>query len=280
MNKPSLTLFEWKQIRRIWDEKQEKWLFSVVDIVWTLSNSSDSRKYWNKLKQRLKEEWSELVTFCLQLKLMASDWKNYKTDVADTESIFRLIQSIPSPNAEPFKLWLARIGYERIEESENPELAINRALNNYLAKWYSEDWINQRLKSIEIRKQLTNEWKKSWVLDKEYGILTDEITRAWAGISTKDYKGLKWLKKESLRDNMNNLELILNMLAEASTTEINKAEKPKWLIANKKVAKKGWTIAWNARKQIEKETWKSVLSKENNLWLRNWIKQKSINIKS
>ncbi len=262
MKNTNLAIFNWKQIRRIWDDITENWYFSVVDIVWTLSDSKDSRKYWNKLKQRLKEEWSESVTKCHQLKLMASDWKNYKTDVADTETIFRIIQSIPSKNAEPFKLWLAKVGYERVEETEDPELAINRALNNYLAKWYSEDWINQRLKSIEVRKQLTDEWTKSWVLNKEYWILTDEITRAWAWMSTRQYKDVKWLKKENLRDNMTNLEIILNMLAEATTTEIGKKEKPKWLEENKKVAKKWWEVAGNARKEIEAKTWKRVISWE------------------
>ncbi|MDD2566003.1 MAG: Bro-N domain-containing protein [Candidatus Gracilibacteria bacterium] len=265
MPKSKLTLFEGKQIRRIWDKINEKWYFSVVDVVGTLSDSKDSRKYWNKLKQRLKEDGSEVVTKCHQLKLTASDGKMRLTDVADTESIFRIIQSIPSPNAEPFKNWLARVGYERIEESEDPELGINRALNNYLAKGYSEDWINQRLKTIEIRKQLTDEWKKTGVLDREYGILTDEITRAWAGITTKEYKNIKGLKKENPRDNMSNLELILNMLAEATTTEITKTENPKGLEQNKKVAKKGGEVAGNARKEIERKTGKSVISGKNNL---------------
>lgn len=272
--KPNLALFEWKKIRRIWDEITEKWYFSVVDIVWSLSESKDSRKYWNKLKQRLKEEWSELVTKCHQLKLLASDGKYYNTDVADTESMFRIIQSIPSPNAEPFKLWLAKVWYERIEETEDPELGINRALNNYLEKWYSEDWINQRLKSIEVRKQLTNERKKSWVLDKEYAILTDEITRARAGINTREYKTVKWLKKENLRDNMTNLEIILNMLAEATTTEISQKENPKWLEESRKIAKKWWEVAGNARKEIESKTWKKIVSEKNNLWLKNQKKLK------
>ena len=270
MPKSNLALFEWKQIRRIWDEITSNWYFSVMDVVGALSwtESKDPWAYWRKLKQRLIQEWSEVVTNCHGLKLLAPDWKMRLTDVTDTENMFRIIQSIPSPNAEPFKKWLARVGYERIEETEDPELGINRALNNYLAKWYSEDWINQRLKTIEIRKQLTNEWKKWWVLDKEYGILTDEITRAWAGISTKEYKNLKWLKKENLRDNMSNLELILNMLAEATTTEISKKENPKWLIENKKVAKKWWEVAGNARKEIESKTWKSVINRENSLRLK------------
>lgn len=240
MKNTNLAIFNWKQIRRVWDDITENWYFSVVDIVSALSwsESKDIWAYWRKLKQRLKEEWSEVVTKCHGLKLIAEDGKMRLTDIADTETVFRIIQSIPSKNAEPFKLWLAKVGYERVEETDDPELAINRALNNYLAKWYSEDWINQRLKSIEVRKQLTDEWKKSWVLNKEYWILTDEITRAWAWMSTRQYKDVKWLKKENLRDNMTNLEIILNMLAEASTTEIGKKEKPKWLEENKKVAKK------------------------------------------
>lgn len=274
MKNINLTLFEWKQIRRVWDEITENWFFSIVDIVWALSDSKDARKYWNKLKQRLWEDWSEVVTKCHQLKLLASDWKMRLTDVANTENMFRIIQSIPSQNAEPFKLWLAKVWYERIEESEDPELAINRALNNYLAKWYSEDWINQRLKSIEVRKQLTNEWKESWVLGSEYAILTDDITKAWAWISTREYKNYKWLKKENLRDNMTNLEIVLNMLAEATTTEISKAENPNWLQESRKIAKRWWNVAWQARKNIEKETWKKVLSKGNNLGLKNWSKKR------
>lgn len=274
MKNINLALFEWKQIRRVWDEKHEKWYFSVVDVVWALSESKDPRNYWKVLKNRLISEWSETVTKCNQLKLLASDWKMRLTDVADTENMFRIIQSIPSPNAEPFKLWLAKVWYERIEESEDPELAINRALNNYLAKWYSEDWINQRLKSIEVRKQLTNEWKKTWVLGNEYAILTDDITKAWAWISTREYKDYKWLKKENLRDNMTNLEIVLNMLAEATTTEISKTENPNWLQESRKVAKRWWNVAWQARKNIEKETWKKVISKNNNLGLKSWEKKK------
>lgn len=259
----NLSLFEWKHIRRIRDPIQEKRYFSVVDIVSNLSQSSDGRKYRNKLKERLQKDGSESVTKCHQLKLLASDGKNYKTDVADVEVMFRIIQSIPSPHAEPFKLRLAKVGYERVEEVEDPELAINRTLENYLSKGYSEDRINQRLKTIEVRKQLTDERKKWWVLDKEYGILTDEITRARAGISTREYKDYKGLKKENLRDNMSNLELILNMLAEASTTEISKQEQPIGLNQHKKVAKKWWEVAGNARKEIEKKTGKSVLLKKN-----------------
>lgn len=262
----SLALFEWKHIRRVRDPIQEKRYFSVVDIVSMLSGSlsTDVGAYRRKLKQRLIAEGSEVVTKCHGLKLLAPDHKMRKTDVADVEGMLRIIQSIPSPHAEPFKLRLAKIWYERVEEVEDPELAINRALNNYLAKGYSEDWINQRLKTIEVRKQLTDERKKWWVLDKEYAILTDEITRARAGISTREYKDHKGLKKENLRDNMSNLELILNMLAEASTTEISKKEQPIGLEQHKKVAKKWWEVAGNARKEIEKKTGKSVLLKEHN----------------
>ncbi len=267
--KAKLAFFEGKQIRRIRDEVTEKWFFSVVDVTSALSQSSDWRKYRNKLKERLKAEWSEVVTNCHQLKLLAEDGKMRLTDVADTETMFRIIQSIPSPNAEPFKLWLARVGYERIEETEDPELWINRALQNYLNKWYSEDWVNQRLKTIEVRKALTDEWKKGWVLRQDYAILTDEITRAWAWMPTREYKNYKWLKKENLRDNMNNLELILNMLAEATTTEINKKENPEWLEECKKIAKEWWKVAWNTRKDIEAKIGKSVISQDNNLRLTN-----------
>jgi hypothetical protein len=238
MNKDLLT-FQWTNIRRIWDDAKELRYFSVVDIISVLSWSTDWRKYWNKLKQRLNEEKSEVVTNCHQLKLIAEDGKMRKTDVADTQTMFRVIQSIPSPNAEPFKLRLAKVWYERIEETEDPELWISRALQNYINKWYSEPWINQRLKSIEVRNVLTDERKKRWVLNNQYWILTDEITKAWAGISTKQYKQHKWLKKENLRDNMTNLELILNMLAEATTTEFSKKEKPQWFKQSKKIAKKG-----------------------------------------
>ncbi len=265
----NLTLFEWENIRRIWDEVREQRLFSVVDVVSILSWSSDWRKYRKVLKWRLGKEWSEVVTNCYQLKLLAQDGKMRETDVADVQTMFRLIQSIPSPNAEPFKLRLAKVWYERVEEAEDPELAINRALNNYLAKWYTEDRINQRLKTIEVRKQLTDERKQSGILDKEYAILTDEITRAWAGMSTREYKDHKWLHKENLRDNMSNLELILNMLAEATTTEISKTEKPKTFDHSKKIAHQWWTVAGNARKEIEQKTGKDVISKESNLKLVN-----------
>lgn len=263
----SPTIFQGKKIRRIWDDITQQWLFSVVDIVSILSQSNDGRKYWKVLKWRLKTEWSESVTNCYQLKLLATDGKSYKTDVANVETMFRIIQSIPSPNAEPFKLWLAKVGYERVEEVEDPELAITRAMHNYLAKGYSEDWINQRLKTIETRKQLTDEWKKSGVKNTEYALLTDEITQARAGIRTREYKEVKGLKKENLRDNMSNLELILNMLAEATTTEISQQEKPTNFEHSKSIAKRGGKVAWEARKNIEQETKKPVISPKNNLAL-------------
>jgi hypothetical protein len=259
-----IAIFEGRKIRRLWDNKQEKWYFSVVDIVSILTDSKNPRKYWNKLSERLRKEGSEVVTKCHQLKMQANDEKYYLTDAADTEIMLRIIQSIPSPNTEPFKLWLARVGYERIEETQDPELAINRALKNYLRKGYSQNWINQRLKSIEIRKALTDEWENRGVKrDDEFAILTDVITFAWAGMKTKDYKQYKGIKKENLRDNMTNLELVLNMLAEVSTTEISKKVEPKNFIENKIVAKEGGTIAGNARKEIERKTKKMVVSNLN-----------------
>lgn len=263
MKNKKIAIFEGKKIRRIWDEKKEKWYFSVVDVVAVLSESQNARKYWNKLAERLRNEGSEVVTKCHQLKLMASDGKYYLTDVADTEIILRLIQSIPSPNAEPFKLWLARVGYERIEETHDPELAINRALNTYLKKGYSQNWMNQRLKSIKIKKALTDEWEKQGVKKgDEFAILTDDITLAWAGMHVRDYKNFKGLKKENLRDNMTNLELVLNMLAETATAEISDKRKPNNLPENRKVAKEGGTIAGHARKEIESKTGKRVVSKK------------------
>ncbi|MBI2450657.1 MAG: hypothetical protein HYV47_03960 [Candidatus Nealsonbacteria bacterium] len=257
----AIAIFGGKQIRRHWDEKNELWYFSVVDVVGALSASDDPRNYWKVLKNRLKQEGSEVVTKCNQLKMPASDGKYYLTDVADTEIILRLIQSIPSPNAEPFKLWLARVGYERIEETEDPEKAIRRALATYLKKGYSKEWVNLRLKSIEIRKDLTNEWQERGVkTNDEFAILTDDISFAWAGLKTKDYKKHKDLKKENLRDNMTNLELVLNMLAETATTEISKKREPKTFPQNRKVAREGGGIAGNARKQIEAKTGKPVVS--------------------
>lgn len=262
--KTKIALFEGQEIRKLWDADKELWYFSVVDIVRVLTDSVDPRKYWNKLSQRLKEEGSEVVTKCHQLKMVAPDGKMRLTDAADTETLLRLVQSIPSPNAEPFKLWLARVGYERLEETADPELAINRALKTYLKKGYSPEWVNQRLKSIEIRKALTDEWEKRGVKEGiEFAILTDEITEAWAGLTTKEYKNLKGLKKESLRDNMTNLELVLNMLAETATTEISDKRKPDTFEESKKVAKEGGTIAGNARKQIESKTGKRAVSGYN-----------------
>src|SRR3990167_6641080 len=258
-----IAVFEGKKIRRHWDEENEKWWFSVVDVVAALSSQIDftrARKYWNKLAERLRGEGSEVVTKCHQLKMQASDGKYYSTDTADTEVMLRLIQSIPSPNAEPFKLWLARVGYERIEETHDPELAINRALNTYLKKGYSENWINQRLKSIEIRKALTDEWEKRGVKKgDEFAILTDDITLAWAGMQTREYKKFKGLKKENLRDNMTNLELVLNMLAETATTELSLKHEPESFDENRKVAREGGSIAGGARKNLEKKLGRPVI---------------------
>jgi hypothetical protein len=269
MKKNKIAIFEGNKIRREWDDKKEKWYFSVVDVVRALTVQSDfqkARKYWNKLKERLEKEGSQSVTNCHQLKMMAADGKYYLTDVADTETMFRIIQSIPSPNAEPFKLWLARVGYERVEETEDPEKAIQRALLTYLKKGYSKSWIDLRLKSIEIRKDLTNEWNERGVnKSNEFAILTDDITFAWAGLKTKDYKNHKELKKENLRDNMTNLELVLNMLAEASTIEISKKDEPETFMQNRIVAKKGGGVAGTARKQLEKKIGKSVISSENHI---------------
>lgn len=261
-----LAIFEGREIRREWDEKKEKWYFSVTDVVAILSGSTSPLAYWRKLKERLKREGNESVTKCHGLKMIAADGKMRLTDVADTETMLRILQSIPSPNAEPFKLWLARVGYERVEETEDPEKAIQRAMATYLKKGYSKEWVDLRLKSIEIRKDLTNEWDERGVKNSgEFAILTDDITFAWAGIKIKDYKKLKSLKKENLRDNMTNLELVLNMLAEVSTTEISKKERPDTFPKNRKVAKKGGGVAGVARKQLEKETGNKVISPQNYL---------------
>ena len=260
----SIILFNQKRIRRIWDEEKELWYFSVVDVVEILTDSPRPRKYWNALKTKLKQEGSELSQKMGQLKLESPDGKKYLTDVADTETILRLIQSIPSLKAEPFKIWLAKVGYERIEETEDPEIAFDRAMKTYLGKGYSKEWINQRLKSIEVRKELTDEWQERGMKEGlEYAILTDEITRAWADKNVKDYKKFKGLKKENLRDNMTNLELVLNMLAEASTTEISKKKKPEGLESNKQVARKGGIAAKKARIEIEKQTGESVIISKN-----------------
>lgn len=257
-----ISIFEGNEIRRAWDDEKEQWYFSVVDIVRVLSGSINPRNYWKVLKNRLNGEGSELVTKCNQLKMKSRDGKYYLTDAADTETLFRLIQSIPSPKAEPFKLWLARVGYERVEEVEDPEKAIQRAMATYLKKGYSKNWVDLRLKSIEIRKDLTNEWNERGInTSNKFAILTDDITFAWAGLKTKDYKKYKGLKKENLRDNMTNLELVLNMLAETATTEISKSKKPKTFEKNRKVAKEGGGIAGKARRQIEIKSGRKVISK-------------------
>ena len=266
----SIVLFHEKQVRRHWDEENELWYFSIVDVIEILTESTRPRKYWNALKTKLEEEGSELSQKVGQLKLKSSDGKKYFTDVADTETLLRLIQSIPSKKAEPLKLWLAKVGYERIEETEDPELAIDRAMQMYLKKGYSKDWINQRLKTIEVRKDLTDEWEERGIKKGlEYAILTDEITRAWSGKSVKFYKKFKGLKKQNLRDNMTNLELILNMLAEATTTEISKKKQPKSFFENKEIARKGGETAGKAREDIEKKTGESVISSQNAKHLQN-----------
>ena len=260
----NLKLFESKKIRSSWNEEEEKWYFSIVDTIEVLTDSTNARKYWSVLKTRLKAEGSQLATNCSQLKMESSDGKFYNTDVADTEQIFRLIQSIPSPKAEPFKQWLAKVGYDRIEESQNPELSIDRAMENYMKLGYSKDWINQRLKSIEVRKELTDEWESRGVKKgQEFATLTDIITQAWSGKTVKQYKQHKNLKKENLRDNMTNLELVLNMLAEATTSEISKEKKPATLEENKTIAHQGGTIAGNTRKEIEAKTGKKIVSPMN-----------------
>ncbi len=258
-----IVLFKDQKIRRDWNKKEEKWYFSVVDVVSALSSSHNPQVYWRVLKKRLLDEGSnETVTKCNGLKMKASDGKMRLTDVADTETILRLIQSIPSPKAEPFKLWLARVGYERIEETEDPEKAIQRALSTYLKKGYSKSWVDLRLKSIEIRKDLTDEWEERGVKkSNEFAILTDDITFAWAGLRTKDYKNYKSLKKENLRDNMTNLELVLNMLAETATTEISKTKKPDTFPKNRIVAREGGNIAGKAREEIEAKSGRKVISK-------------------
>lgn len=257
----NIKLFNNKEIRTHWDEEKEEWYFSVVDVVGVLSETVNPNNYWKVLKSRLKKEGSELVTFCNRLKMQSSDGKYYNTDVLDTKGILRLVQSIPSKNAEPFKMWLAKVGDDRINETADPELAIDRALKTYLQKGYSREWINQRLMSIEVRKELTDEWEDSGITqEEEYAILTNEITKAWSGKTVKQYKTLKGLKKEGLRDNMTNLELVLNMLAEATTSEISKTEKPIGFDESLHVAQRGGSVAGNARKEIEKEVGRSVIS--------------------
>ena len=265
--KQALQLFEQKKVRTIWDEEQEKWYFAIVDVVAVLTEQDDylkSRKYWNKLKQRLKEEGNETVTNCHQFKLQAADGKMRLTDVADTEQLFRLIQSIPSPKAEPFKIWMSQVASTRIEQMQDPELSIEQAMLDYKRLGYSDSWINQRLKSIEIRKELTDEWNRTGVTENyQYATLTDIITKEWSGFKTKEYKHFKGLKKESLRDNMTNVELALNILAEASTTEISKEKDPSGFEESKVVAKEGGEVAKIAREQLEAKIGKSVISHRN-----------------
>ena len=259
-----IQLFENQRIRTAWDEEKEEWYFSIVDVVGVLTDSVDPTAYWRKLKQRLKAEGNETVTNCHGLKMTAPDGKKRLTDVADTEQLLRIIQSIPSPKAEPFKLWLAQVGRERIEETIDPELTIERALETYLKKGYTREWINQRLQAIQVRKELTDEWDARGVQKGvEYAILTDEISRAWSGMSTRQYKNLKGLKKENLRDNMTTLELVLNMLAEATTTEISKQKSPATLSENIDVARAGGKVAGDARKAIETQTGVPVITSKN-----------------
>ena len=263
----NVELFEDKEIRTAWDNDKEEWYFSIVDVIAILTDQPDfqkSRKYWNKLKQRLAKEGNQTVTNCHQLKMKACDGKKRFTDVADTEQLLRIIQSVPSKKAEPFKMWLAQVGRERIEETIDPELAIDRAVETYQKKGYPDDWIHQRLLAIRIRNELTDEWQKRGVeKGREYAILTDEITKAWSGMNTRQYKNLKGLKKENLRDNMSNLELVLTMLAEASTKEISESEKPQTFEENRDVANRGGKVAGDARKSIETQTGKPVITSQN-----------------
>ena len=273
--KNEIQLFENQKIRVAWDTEREEWYFSIVDVVGVLTDSPDyntGRKYWNKLKQRLKDEGNELVTNCHQLKMRAADGKNRLTDVADTEQLLRIIQSIPSKKAEPFKAWLAMVGRERIEETIDPELTIERALATYLKKGYTREWINQRLQAIQVRKELTDEWDARGVQKGvEYAILTDEISRAWSGMSTRQYKNLKGLKKENLRDNMTTLELVLNMLAEATTTEISKQKAPSTFSENIAVAREGGEAAGIARKAVEERTGVPVITSKNAVQLNQVV---------
>ena len=261
----SIQLFEDQKIRTAWDAEKEEWYFSIIDVIFVLTGTANPRRYWSDLKRKLKTEGAnELYEKIVQLKMLSSDGKRYKTDVANTEQLLRIIQSIPSPKAEPFKAWLAMVGKERIEETIDPEQAIDRALDTYLKKGYSEEWIHQRLLAIRIRNELTDEWKKRGVQKgKEYAILTDEISRAWSGMTTGQYKRLKGLTKENLRDNMTDLELVLTMLAEASTTDISKTAKPQTFEENKQVAKRGGKVAGIARQALEAETGKPVITEKN-----------------
>lgn len=272
----ALKLFQDKKIRTVWDDEQEKWYFSIVDVVAVLTDSVDATAYWRKLKQRLKAEGNETVTNCHALKMQAADGKMRMTDVADTEQLFRLIQSIPSPKAEPFKQWMAQVASERIDQLQDPELSINQAMRDYKRLGYSDNWINQRIKSMEVRKELTDEWQRGGINGTQYASLTDIITQEWSGRTTKEYKKFKGLKKENLRDNMTNLELALNTLAEASTAEISKQKNPKGFNQNAKVAKSGGSVAKAARMQLESQLGRSVISsaKAKDYLLSDDIKQR------
>jgi hypothetical protein len=264
MNENNIQLFEDKRIRTAWNWEEQEWYFSVVDVIAVLTESVDPAAYWRKLKERLKSEGNETVTNCHGLKMTAADGKKRLTDVAKTEQLLRLIQSIPSPKAEPFKLWLAVVGRDRIDETIDPELTIDRALATYLKKGYTREWINQRLQAIQVRKELADEWdNRSIRKGLEYAILTDEITKAWSGMTTRQYKALKGLKKENLRDNMSTLELVLNMLAEATTTEISKATEPETFAENRRVARSGGEVAGIAKSEAEKRTGKSIITSKN-----------------
>lgn len=273
--KDKVQLFENKRIRTAWDEEREEWYFSIVDVVAVLTDQPDQRhaaKYWSVLKTRLKKEGSELTTNCSQLKMIAEDGKRRLTDVADIQQLLRIIQSIPSPKAEPFKLWLAEVGRERIEETIDPELTIDRALQTYLRKGYSKEWINQRLQAIQVRKELTDEWENRGVKKgAEYAILTDEISRAWSGMTTRQYKNLKGLTKENLRDNMSTLELVLNMLAEATTAELAKVHDAQGFEENQDVAQRGGKVAGDARRAIEADTGKPVITSKNAVQLNQVV---------
>ena len=266
-------MFEGSQIRSVWDNEREEWYFSVVDVIGSLTESNNPRDYWYRVKKRMsEEERSELSTFCRQLKLKSTDGKSYKTDVADMQGIFRIIQSVPSPKAEPFKMWLAEVGKERIDEIIDPELTIDRALEGYARKGYSREWINQRLQAIQVRKELTDIWQDHGVkAGNEYAILTNEISKAWSGMTTREYKDFKGLKKENLRDNMSTTELILNMLAETATKDIAEATNPQGLDENKQVAQDGGSIAGDARKSIEARTGKPVITSKNSIDLGRLI---------
>lgn len=260
----SLKLYEDSRIRALWNEDEEEWYFSVVDVVAVLTESSNPRRYWSDLKRKLQEEGSQLYDKIVQLKMKSDDGKLYKTDVATTSQILRIVQSVPSPKAEPFKLWLAQVGAERIEETVDPEQGIDRALETYLKKGYSPEWVNQRLQAISVRKELTDEWIERGVSKgSEFAILTDEISKAWAGMTTRQYKNHKGLTKENLRDNMSTLELVLNMLAEATTTELSKVEEPETFEQSKEVAQRGGSVAGNAREEIEAQTGRPVVTSKS-----------------